>query len=191
MSASARVSVVFLMTMAIHGAPAVAQDQHPLPGGKDRWATKTVARNGIELSVEVDRQSFAGGALVIRVTIRNNGKDELRVMGSGHRAFAINVLGQDRTPVPMTRFFQKKLVGESTGGKSPTLSPGNAYYSKVYNLSRLFDLTMSGQYTVSVSKTYYSPDMSQNASLEVADFGFKVREPKSEDWSAIWKAPKD
>ena len=176
-----RFFVVSLASLTmLHGVTAGEQDQPPLPGGKDRWATKTVARNGIELSVEVDRQSFAGGALVIRVTIRNNGKDEPRVRGSGHRAFAIKVLSQDRTPVPMTRFFQKKLVGEGTGGKLPTVTPGT-YRSKVYNLSRLFDLTVSGQYSVSVSKKYYSLDMSQSTSLEVTDVGFKVREPKSED----------
>lgn len=191
MSASVRAPVVLLVALAVHGAPAGAQDQHPLPGGKDRWTRKTAAQDGVELSVEVERQSFAGGALPIRVTIRNNGKGKLRHVEPGiYQVFTIKVVDQDGAPVRMTRFGQKRLVGKGAGGKTLTLSPGS-HYAMVYNLSRLFDLSVSGHYSVNVRKTCYSLDMSQSVKLEVADVGFEVREPNSKDWAAIWKAPKD
>jgi len=162
----------------LHGV-SVGQDQHPLPG-KDRWATKKVTREAVELSVEADGQSFAGGPLVVRITIRNSGKDKLKHVEPGiYQVFTFRVVDQDGTPVPMTRFGQKKLVGRGTGGKTRTLPPGS-YYATVYNLSRLFDLTVPGSYCLRVSKGFYPHDMSQSATLKL-DVKVAVREPKSED----------
>src|SRR5207244_940982 len=118
-----------------------------------------------------------------KVSLTNNSKevfDYEHKRKTRYRQFKIVVRNPDGKVVPYTAFGAFALGGEEDApGSSVTkqLTKGSVL-SHRYNLSRLFDLTIPGKYTISVRRDLNEDKQKKDQiSIEVLNVAFNVEEP--------------
>jgi len=173
MRASTALSVVLLAVVA------------PSLGGEEPEdvVLRKSESSGIELLVRARKEVPAGGPYFVSFRIHNRGKYHVGVDESGyHRVFDITVIDADGAKVPMTRFGIKRLTGAPGRGRTYHLKAGGTY-TRLFNLARLFDLSLAGKYRVTIRKTVYAKGDPRKGKvpLEIKELPLSVREPSGED----------
>lgn len=122
--------------------------------------SKAVAKDGVELKVRMPRRSTPGEAIVAEMSVTNRSTDRVTYLcaeWSHYRDFVFKIEDSHGKAVPHTR-FGKAVWGLLEGpnrrprfvhGEVHILRPGESYRLAL-NLSLLFDLTLSGQYRLTV-----------------------------------------
>jgi hypothetical protein len=98
---------------------------------------------------------------------------------SNYRQFKVVIRNADGQVVPYTAFGKFALGGEeSSPGSSVIKQFGNGQIlSQQYNLSRLFDLTIPGKYTISVKRTLNEEKQKKDQfSIDVSNVELNVLE---------------
>lgn len=125
---------------------------------------KAVANDDVELKVRMPRRSTAGDAIVAEMSVTNRSTDRvtyLFTLWSHYRDFVLKIEDSHGKAVPHTRFGKEvwgllegpnRMRGMIFGhGRVETLRPGESYRLAL-NLSLLFDLTLPGEYRLTVSE---------------------------------------
>ncbi|MHC4137729.1 MAG: hypothetical protein ACYS0K_22520, partial [Planctomycetota bacterium] len=99
-----------------------------------------------------------------------------------HRVFEITLIDADGAEVPMTRFGTLRLTGHPGRGNTRRVKPGESY-GRLFNLARLFDLSITGKYRATIRKTVYAKEDPRKGKvpLEIQEFPLSVRNPTGED----------
>lgn len=126
--------------------------------GDGNMTTKNKVEGGdpVRIVVDVPQKPVAGQAMEIKLTLQNDsGKDILCAHGSPYRDFSIVVKDFAGTNVPMTKFGQQVMQGNPRDSYKRNVKPLPSGKSTqvCLNIARLFDLTIAGKYTISVSRT--------------------------------------
>ena len=116
-------------------------------------AVAEATKNGLTLVVTVAKNARAGHAIPCEVRLRN-GTEDVITYGhiSDYRDFMLDVRTPAGESVPLTCFGQRALGGDSGVRKKfivTNLKPGESLVH-AYNLARLFDLTLAGEYVMTV-----------------------------------------
>jgi len=137
----------------------------PMPeAAGEKKAVKAVCKralaSGLELEVCVPEQSHVGSEIICTVTVTNKSMNSIDYTwhGSGDfrsysqfRHFPVDIKDSGGKHVPRTRFG--KMIAE--GGHDAkvvtyTLKPGESTGAIPFNLARVFDLSISGDYSIGI-----------------------------------------
>jgi hypothetical protein len=113
------------------------------------WGT---AVEGQAVSIATPKAAYAPqGPVALRVCFRNVGRQDVKAArGNPLGTDLVTVLLPDGKPAPLT-LFGKRAIKPDSSKAVETLKPGEETCDEV-GISRLFDLTLAGNYTVSVSR---------------------------------------
>jgi len=128
-------------------------------GGKEENVPETAwgkEVHGFRLSVVTDKQHYISGEAVfctVRLKNLTDESKELPVEFIGN-IYRFTVLFPDGNPVPLT-LKGKRLLGDggpqAGSGTSRPVEPGDCRVVNVSQLNRLYDMTLEGEYRISVS----------------------------------------
>jgi len=138
----------------------------PMPeAAGEKKAVKTVckraAASGLELEVCVPEQSQVGSEIICTVSVTNMSKNSIEYTwhGSGDfrsysqfRHFFVDIKDSGGKLVPRTRFG--KMIAEAGHDSKVvtyTLKPGASIGAIPFNLTRVFDLSISGEYSIEIN----------------------------------------
>ncbi len=175
--------VPFLAVVWVLSASSAGQGPGKAAGTEEeRRAEATTSAESIELRIKVKATQEAGAPVLLEITLARSEGVVQTYRGLPTELFVIAMADANGEPVPLTRFGQQFFAGQR---KEP--SEGVAWgFSMVdlitytLNLSRLFDLTLAGEYTVRVEKRLV-PFSGDPFTLE-ATVEFSITEPDS-----VWK----
>ena len=155
----------FLLALAVVFASAPVDSSRssafaaaPPPSGR----FGSVEADGCKLEVELPNAPEAGSPVCVRAKIINTGKVPLLVVWQKQAALPFDVvLKADGKPVPLTRYGVKRiaptermdqlrLLHGSTRGSH--LKPGESHEEEIPNLALYYDLTVPGEYDLTVSR---------------------------------------
>ncbi len=111
------------------------------------------------LTVEMPKRLYQVGAPIpLTVRLMNMGQKEVQLRQSTvYTMYDITVRDEDGTEMPKTRFGQKQAWGAAFPKGFIRLTPGQEH-SVSLPISRLFDMTLAGKYTIAVSKAIATRD---------------------------------
>lgn len=138
---------------------------------------KTVTVGQVSLRVSIAGRCVAGEIISCEISMTNAGKKELSYGHvSDYNDFVVEIKDTSGATIPLTRFGKATLAGDSGERKklsTKRLLPGETLMRR-YNLSRLFDLSVSGDYTITVSREINENQGSDHIVLKVESMSFKV-----------------
>lgn len=144
--------------------------------------TAKVQEKGVELLVETPKRSVAGRAIVLKVSLSNQSKDDVFYGHiSDYQDFTIQIQDEeDGKLVPRTKYGTIKLSDNEEERKkyiAVKLSPGGTL-THCYHLSHFFDLTIASTYNLSVSIKLNDGIRSKSPFVvEVRNIKLRVLEP--------------
>lgn len=155
------------------------------PKGKkmdENRATVAVEMRSIEFSVDLPKKSVAGNSLDMIVQLKNQSKEEIGFYNSTFRSLRLKVIDAKGVPVPLTRYGQRTLgdsdASAEAGRRTKFVAPGKSI-SETVNLARLFDLSVPGEYKVSLKRIVNEDSPIRPVlNLELQDLKFAVIEPQ-------------
>jgi hypothetical protein len=114
------------------------------------WGT---AVEGQALSAMTEKAAYAPGErIILNVSFKNVGREDVKIVQTNPLAlYHVSVLLPDGKPAPLTLFGKGTANCPIFARSVGTLRPGQET-SATLPLSRLFDFTLSGKYTVSVQR---------------------------------------
>ncbi len=137
-------------------------------------------KNDIELKVEIPRKAIAGTEIKIRLLMTNKGKEVVTYGESTElRGFDIKLVDNDYSPVSTTKYWDA-IGGNSANSRYVIreLAPG-ATKIVDFNISRVFDVTVAGDYFLTVSRMFNV--LTKNKfSIEVSKAKVVINEPSME-----------
>lgn len=155
----------------------------PLTGIGDEKAKKTknvekqVSESGIVMTASMPEESMAGSAVNLRIRIQNKSKNEVifTVMEKYSDYEDVKLLDAKGRPVPLTQFGALMYGGRRWRvGSSLLWRLGEGEHREdTLNLSRVFDLSEPGQYTLSISAAVAAE---KTVKLKIEKLRFKVVE---------------
>jgi len=111
---------------------------------------------GVHLVVDVPPKPFAGTEIVIKLIVQNDSNEEIWFAETLlFRDYSFEIKDSSGTIVPMTRFGRLIFAGDNSeeGRRISRELASGKNISEGFNIARLWDLTISGRYNVSVSRT--------------------------------------
>jgi hypothetical protein len=175
---AALVMVLVVLVAASRSATAPARET-------GQWDTSAAESQGVTMEIAVRTENVAGEPIPLRITITNrSSKPAVFVRRERWWVFQgdfdVRIADTGGEAVAPTRFGRAALV-PSVSGKARVhrVSPGDSW-STVLNLARVYDLSVSGRYRVSVTRVICEPSTQPNPpslKIEVKDLEFLVAEP--------------
>jgi hypothetical protein len=147
--------------------------------------------NAVELTVALTEKGVAGEALPITITLRNAGRAVVtygEVAGIGDYKLAVK--DAEGKAIPVTRYGKWWLETVGGGGGERykyvirKLEPGQSM-SLSANLTRLYDLTVAGKYTLVVSRKINADNADGQAfTVQTEAIPFEIVEPETAEAKA-------
>jgi hypothetical protein len=166
---------LLLIAGRIDGQPDGAQKM------EEKKTTLAVAMRDIEFSIALPKKSLAGNGLDLVVALKNQSKEEVGFYNGTFRSLSLKMVDAKGAPVNLTRFGER-TIGESAakaegGRRTIFVAPGKSI-TETINLARLFDLSVPGDYKVSLKRVLNEDSpLRPVMPLEIKDIAFKVVEP--------------
>jgi hypothetical protein len=146
--------------------------------GPEMIEVKSITDGTLALKVSFSKACLTGESIWCDISVANKGQKNVSYEHiSDYRDFIIHVADAAGQPLPLTRFGNTVIAGNSGELKKVTikfLAPGENLF-RHYNLARLFDLTVAGKYTLTISREI--DDQSEKHVLKVESIEFTVSEP--------------
>jgi len=124
----------------------------------DAWGPET---QGCRFSATSDRASYRFDQSIRLCLTLKNENNELAVVRQSHvfLAYRFDVRLPNGTPAPLTLEGKRQMDASSAGGSmfGITLKRGQSHIDEVPMLNRLYDMTMIGEYTVTVRRQVSIP----------------------------------
>ncbi len=120
-------------------------------GIADEWGEEV---EGFSLSLRMPKQEYVSSEpITCVISLRNNSPGERKVFTSSlFGTYRLSVLLADGTPAPMTlRGKRSAASARESSWSSRLVEPGGALFVAYDRVNALFDMTLSGDYKVSVS----------------------------------------
>jgi len=158
----------------MNNSPCIAGEKKNQPTYIERKAEM----NGIQLSAWMPESAAAGSPAIVRIALRNTNTESLRYLTQGKYAdYQLKVVDASNNAMPLTRFgrmmYPKRNPLQVESGVFGKLQKGE-HLEVGFNLARIFDLSHTGEYTLTVSKGITVANKSFNLSVE--KITFRVRE---------------
>jgi hypothetical protein len=170
-------AVLFVCGLAALTVPA----QHAKKGRA--MNTKEVDKHGVKLRLSVPAQNRAGTEILCDVSLINASAsrefDYESKQKANYRKFKLVIRDAKGKVVPYTRFGSSALGGDEYDRGSSVvkkLAMGETL-AQQYNLSRFFDLTVPGKYTINVSRMLNEYEKKENQFSIDAELAFDVVDP--------------
>ena len=114
---------------------------------------KESSQDQMAIVASVAQESLAGANVNLDIKVKNNSKEDVEFFAKGkYWDFDLKLSDSKGQSVPLTRFGKIVYGGSRREGSGliETLAPGKEMKDTL-NVSRVFDLTMEGEYTLTVS----------------------------------------
>jgi hypothetical protein len=114
---------------------------------------RDIAQKDVVLSAAVPQKTAAGAPVHLKLSVQNRSKGDVEfVARMKYWDYGLQLLDGKGQPVGLTR-FGKVVENARRGGSSVMLKlAAGKGMEDTLNLARIFDLTMEGEYTLSVSR---------------------------------------
>jgi hypothetical protein len=136
--------------------------------GKREWGKET---EGQAISIMTKKATFASGELVVlTISLRNVGSQDTKIITQAPLgSYDIEVLGRNGEKVPLT--LRGKVESETVGygSSSVTLLKKGQECTVEVPLNRLFDMSLPGKYTVSVTREVWKPGVKAPAPKAISN----------------------
>ena len=140
--------------------------------------TKTVEKNAalknVVILASMQYESIVGSAVPLKIKVQNESKKNLNSWEKGkYWDYDLKLLDSKGRPVPLTQFGKVVYGGARNfgSGQEKRFAAGKQV-EETLNLIRVFDLSMEGEYTLSINRTFGEID------LKIEGMRFKlVEEP--------------
>jgi hypothetical protein len=114
---------------------------------------QTLQDKSIKLIIVPDKPSYELDPVIIHFTVKNISSEPVNIIVL-HPIYpliqSISIIGPDDNPAPLTRWGKIQLwLNRGSGGKV-LLKPGESLETGILPISRLFDMTLSGNYIVKI-----------------------------------------
>ena len=139
--------------------------------------TASASDRGVELSVHYPAKASAGEAIKVWLVLANRSQTDVSYGHvSDYMDFAVQVIDVSGSRVGWTRFGQEKLINSPVADKLVTrlLRPGEELRFE-FNLTRVFDLTVSGVYEMSASRAI-NENLTTKTTLHVTGLRIEILE---------------
>jgi hypothetical protein len=126
----------------------------------------------VELLCTIPGDAKAGSAIGLKLEVTNRRKNEIQFFVSRFEDYRFIVSDGGGKQVPLTRFGEAFKRSED-GRRVPIIVPPGETRETIVNLGLIFDLSMPGEYRLSVSLRYregFEPD----TALEIKAIPFTV-----------------
>jgi len=137
-----------------------------------------VSDKGIALSVTLPEKVYAGSEIPLAVSVKNEGKTPVGYYrDSKYRECHVAVVDAKGNAMPLT-LFGKTVLGTEPGESARVkiqLAAGKGI-EVTFNLGRVFDLTVAGDYAVTVTRIF-NEGTPQEFKVTISRFAFRVLEP--------------
>ncbi len=121
---------------------------------KEAWGPKVA---GCRLSVTVDQMSYHVSAPIsLQITIKNGGKERVSITRSDWMLvydFDFRLPNGDPVPMTLEGRRQESIAGMTSVAKA--LEPGGVESDTIPILNRLYDMSLTGEYTLTVKRRFY------------------------------------
>lgn len=146
-----RTQSMLWITILLYSCYCLVVEAKPLEKKMIRKTGKPVG--DLAMSVEVSKESYEfGETILLTVVLKNVGEKQFRTRKtSALGMFKINVILPDGKKAPLTLFGKKHALGSAFASGFIVLSPKEEYSASIH-LARYFDMTLSGKYSIDVSK---------------------------------------
>lgn len=133
------------------------------------------AIEGQSLLITSTKDTYAPGErIVLDVAFKNVGQENVRALKIAPlAAYEITVLLPDGNHAPFTLFGQRSLEGSKDGSRSLAQLTSGDQLSAEFELSRIFDMTLSGKYKVFVQRKVWK-DGAISRSLKATSNTFEI-----------------
>ena len=164
-------------------------------GGNEQGREKTwgTAVKGQALSISTEKAAYAPGKpIVLSVCFKNFGREDVEVVKTAPLGiYRVDVLLPDGKKSPLTLFGTQREDSEGEGSKTiGALKPGEEARVEL-ELSRLFDFTVAGKYTVSVERAVWNDGGFSSTVKAVSNkLEITVEEPPQNDASPTGETSK-
>jgi len=158
-------ALVFLVLGTVPAAALVAGEATEKPDGPT-WGT---AIDGLQVSVSLAAKTVRPCTpVVLRIAIRNVGKRERSLFEmSPEQDYRVIVTAPDGKPAPLTACGKRVVEARaSTRLIGRKLGPGQVLRTSLV-ANRVRDMTLTGEYTISVARRYVIPTTDPNKRIEV------------------------
>ena len=155
------VVTTLIVGFAYFAAPGLPQEDK----GAEKSAAKSQSESGVYLAVSLPPALRAGSPVPLTVILKNSGKENANLqlfVGNGLPFVALAVEDKKGNSTPLTLRGKKYLyptdradvilAGEGSF-RARTLKPAQTSDLSVENLALFYDLTLAGDYSVTVEKT--------------------------------------
>jgi len=149
-----QLSIALVVSLPASGDPRPAPEKGGSPDAK--WGKPV---GGQAISIAAERTVYAPGApVLLTVVFKNVGQQDVRIIERNLLAtYRIRVLLPSGTGAPLTLFGKTRYANCSDGSASVSfLKPGEQERAR-FAISRLFDLSLAGKYTVFVQRHVWTP----------------------------------
>jgi hypothetical protein len=151
--------------------------------------TSSPEHDGVRLTVRVPKDVTAGTPLTIDVKIANSGKSPVIIDWDTTEPMMVEVAvtTKDGKPVPFTQYGRKKIAPTELVDQLKKIKgslrevkvvPGKKRRLSVANLALFYDLTLPGEYELTVSTTVHVGEKPiQDVALRVEKIPFTIARP--------------
>lgn len=139
-------------------------------GAKPKSPTRSVQNQGVELSCSL--LSEAKGPIELKLGVTNRRKKEIRFFISRFQDYRFIVVDAENKQVPLTRFGEAFKRSED-GRRVPITVPAGESRETTVNLALIFDLSMPGEYRLSLTLRYRE-GFEAEIPLQIKDIPFTV-----------------
>jgi len=147
------------------------------PSMEKALTTAEAKKSDLVLTAKVPADSLCGLAIPLTGVLKNQGNDKVQVFTGAGEKLKVKVVNASGKQIPLTlygqQFYPKGPTVGSAGVK--VLSPTESLKEEL-DLQRIFDLTIAGTYTLSVSRNVILPS-GERVVLEIGKLSFKVSDP--------------
>jgi hypothetical protein len=169
-----------LYGVAAQAAAAEQQAEKGIDTQVERVISTQVSDKGIVLSVALPEKVYAGAEISLVVSVKNQGETDVVYYDSGkYHDCHVEVVDSTGKAVPPTR-FGKIALGRNQQDffkRVTKILRFHTGFKETLNLARAFDLTMAGDYAVTVSRVFNENSAGAPVKLTVSKFAFRVLEP--------------
>ena len=179
-----RLTHIFMLTVLCITIASCANTQQPpiqLPqtDPPNDMQITTETDKGCEVSVCSPKQSVAGDAIKVYIQVANKSGHSIYWLPTGGRVLQdINrEVKQKGKEIPLTQFGETVTPGELRRFRTSVIKDGETFEVEL-NLSRLYDLTLSGDYDVSIEIPFYDKATPSRPTTKITvNFSLHVTEP--------------
>ena len=124
---------------------------------KEEWGEET---EGYTISIATDKENYLPGEMItLSVKLKNMSEGDTKILlVAKFASYQIEVVLPTREQAPLTLYGKKMLEASQSFVRAVVPLKAGEEIGTSFNLNRFFDMTLSGEYRISVSRKVWERD---------------------------------